>query len=88
MSDYTEKHTGRFLLFGFDDYYPRGGLDDCKGSFNSKDELLEILNDTLPFDKYNVLDLETYTELDYVYDGFHNITELCEEIFKDISELS
>lgn len=88
MSDYTEKHTGRFLLFGFDDYYPRGGLDDCKGSFNSKDESLEILNDTLPFDKYNVLDLETYTELDYKYDDFGDITKLCEEIFKDISELS
>lgn len=57
MSNYSEKHTGRFLLLGFDEYYPKGGLDDCKGSFNSKDDILEILNEYLPFDKYNVLDL-------------------------------
>lgn len=42
MSDYTEKHTGRFLIFGFDTYYPSGGLDDCKGSFNSQEDLLKI----------------------------------------------
>lgn len=46
------------------------------------------MNEYLPFDNYQVLDLETYTELDYKYDDFGDITKLCEEIFKDISELS
>lgn len=27
----------RYILFGFDTYYPLGGMNDCKGEFTTKD---------------------------------------------------
>ena len=48
----------RFLLFGYDDYYPTGGMDDFVNSFDSLEECVEEMSRDLVVDRYHVLDLE------------------------------
>lgn len=47
----------RFLLFGYDGYYPRGGMTDCIATFETLDELIamEFYNDY-----YNVFDTKHF----------------------------
>lgn len=34
----------RFLVFAFDHYYPKGGMNDFKGSFDTKEEAIAFSN--------------------------------------------
>lgn len=56
----------RYLLFAFDDYYPSGGWNDFKGSFNDKKQAInEGIKITTPrnypmrFYFYQVVDTKT-----------------------------
>ncbi|GLI82533.1 hypothetical protein ANABIO32_02200 [Rossellomorea marisflavi] len=42
------------LLFGFDPYYPNGGMNDFLGEFSSTEELLDFLENELKI-KYTYL---------------------------------
>lgn len=35
----------RFLVFGYSEYYPLGGFEDFKASFDTKDEAVSYVND-------------------------------------------
>lgn len=60
----------RFAVFGFDDYYPYGGMDDFLGSFDTRKEAKEFIQehrtkkDGLGFaikrDNYEIADMESY----------------------------
>lgn len=59
---WTGTRLGRYALFGFDSHYPKGGMEDLKGYFNTVDELRHILK-TIE-DEY-VEKCSHYTECDY-----------------------
>ncbi len=42
----------RFILFAGDKYYPLGGMQDMKGSYDSLKEILEALPDCAPICGY------------------------------------
>lgn len=47
----------RYLLFGFDTFYPSGGEGDVVGSFDDLKEIDKIVKETR-WDYYQILDLE------------------------------
>jgi len=49
----------RYILFGYRDYYPDGGMEDALISFETKEELIERSNE-FSFDCYNVFDTSTF----------------------------
>jgi hypothetical protein len=53
------KKMERFLLFGYDDYYPQGADNDVVGSFDTMEEVrAAIVSEKMPFQNYAVLDLQ------------------------------
>ena len=48
----------RYLLFGFDDYYPMGGWDDFKGAYQSIDDARSE-GDGMLHDHLEIVDIET-----------------------------
>lgn len=54
------KKSGRYWLFAFDDFYPTGGMNDFKFSFNKIDEFEDKLSMINKYDNYQVLDIETH----------------------------
>lgn len=65
-----------FLLFSGEDYYPYGGAEDFRASFETVDEAMEAFDiDDLISPWANILDLEsgvivkTYDQCDGWYDG-------------------
>lgn len=46
----------RYIVFGFDSYYPGGGMYDYHAQF---DDLVEAKNTALYFENYHVLDTHT-----------------------------
>ena len=57
----------RFLLFGFDTYYPVGGLYDVVGSFETVEEAAAAIAATDPLDlldHYQIFDTMTCKEID------------------------
>lgn len=48
----------RYLLFAFDQYYPRGGWDDFRGSFKTLEEAMEAWDD-MTRDWGQIVDIET-----------------------------
>ena len=56
----------RFLLFGFDSYYPVGGLHDVVGSFATVEEAEAAIAATDPLDlldHYQIFDTLTCQEI-------------------------
>ena len=49
----------RFLLFGFDNYYPMGGMNDFVGDFDSREEARADANINGGRDFYQILDTES-----------------------------
>ena len=49
----------RYLLFVFDQYYPRGGFNDFYGSYETEEEALERWDDMRRRDYGQIVDLET-----------------------------
>lgn len=49
----------RFILFGFLNYYPCGGMDDALISFDTIEDL-EEMSEGFSSDYYNILDTETF----------------------------
>lgn len=54
----------RYMLFGFDTYYPGGGLHDFKLDFESKEEFFEKFTSDI-WDYYQVLDTKNPTKPHY-----------------------
>ena len=47
------------MLFGFDKYYPKGGMDDFVNSFDTFDESLNFVKlDLFEYDIFQIYDLE------------------------------
>ena len=63
----------RYLVFGYDVYYPYGGLNDLIGTFNTEEEIDDYFlkeqsnKDKFFFkrDHYQVLDIQTGTDWAY-----------------------
>jgi hypothetical protein len=58
-----DQEMKRFLLFSFDDYYPRGGWNDLRGSFDALQAAIDAAM-AMPTDDFNVqecqiVDLQT-----------------------------
>lgn len=50
----------RYMLFGYDGYYPCGGSSDVRGEFDTVDECLnDIVSGKHINDMYEILDLDT-----------------------------
>lgn len=49
----------RFILFGFNSYYPSGGMRDAITSFDDREELIEK-HSKYNCDYFNILDTETF----------------------------
>ena len=54
------KKRGRYWLFAFDGYYPSGGMNDFKFSFNDVEEFEDKLSNISKYDNYQVLDIVTH----------------------------
>lgn len=55
----------RYLLFGYDNYYPSGGQHDVVDSFDSLDELKEFIKDSIyKLDYYDILDMDNRCWID------------------------
>lgn len=48
----------RFLLFEFDDYYPRGGWDDLTGDFETQDAAERHRMNNPKNDNYQIVDTQ------------------------------
>lgn len=64
----------RYMLFGFDGYYPRGGVNDLLGIFDSTEEMdkhfiAEYIKEgyVRRYDNFQVFDTEKEKELGYSY---------------------
>jgi hypothetical protein len=49
----------RYWLFEVIDYYPSGGLNDVVFKFDTKEELIEYIQDGYSADEDQILDLDT-----------------------------
>lgn len=49
----------RFLLFVYEDYYPLGGMNDCRGSFDTKDQAFDAIPKMSFDDNFQVYDTKT-----------------------------
>lgn len=56
----------RYVVFGYDDYYPGGGWGDLQGSFDTLEEAKKLLELDKPvgerrlhFDNWRIIDLQT-----------------------------
>lgn len=81
-------HKDRYLVFAFDYYDSYGGLSDCKGSFNSKQELLDILNEHFMYDSYQILDSKTGSTMFLTMKDFGGTLDLCDSICKVLFEIA
>lgn len=56
------KKKGRYWIFAFDGYYPSGGMNDYKFSFNTVEEFEEetVSCYTTSYQNFQVLDTETH----------------------------
>lgn len=59
----------KFLLFAAPAYYPYGGLCDCKGSFDTREELDAAVARLDPRDRYECHALQVPEMLVHNYDG-------------------
>jgi len=56
----------RYFLFGFDNLYPSGGMNDFKGDFDSIEEGIRFVREQeLKSDNYEILDTEENIRYDY-----------------------
>lgn len=54
----------KYLLFGYNDYYPSGGMGDYLGDFNSLEDIEEYKIKQEPFyDNYEIVKYETMEEV-------------------------
>lgn len=52
----------RYILFGFYNYYPSGGMNDAIESFDEKEEILNDVEqyNSFGYDYYQIFDTETF----------------------------
>jgi hypothetical protein len=43
----------RYIVFGFDRYYPNGGFNDCLGSYDSMEEIDEKIEKQFEYYTFN-----------------------------------
>ena len=55
----------RFLLFAYDDYYPKGGLDDWIDSFDNVHDAIVYFKEECDYEEGGVLDIETFKTYTY-----------------------
>ena len=58
----------RFLLFAYDDYYPKGGLDDWIDSFDNVQDAINYfgrLDGNDSYEEGGILDIETFKTYTY-----------------------
>lgn len=66
----------RYLLFGFDWYYPAGGKQQVVGDFESLDECTEVMKNGIKEDTYTYHTPYTYDNYDVLDLVSHQWTEL------------
>lgn len=55
---------GKYLIFAFYDYYPRGGTKDFQGSFDTIQGVREWIKNHHWWDEIQVVDRDTFQEID------------------------
>lgn len=80
----------RYMLFGFDAYYPRGGANDLLGCFDSvegmdKFFMAEYLQEgyVRKFDYFQIYDADTNEALHYSLPDFESLTPQKDEMTDD-----
>lgn len=51
----------RYMVFAFDSYYPSGGMNDFRFSFDTEEEFKEDFNDS--YDYYQIFDTVEITNI-------------------------
>lgn len=75
-----KRKKGRYWVFGFDGYYPKGGMNDYIFSFNDIEEFEEeILKQK--WDMYQLLDTETHYNFQT-----HQLDDLTKWVCKNIGD--
>lgn len=57
----------KYVVFGYNQYYPSGGMEDMIGSVDTKEELRELTKQNR-FDVYDVVDRDTWQSVQLTYD--------------------
>jgi hypothetical protein len=57
----------KYIVFGHDKFYPNGGMNDMIGSVDTKEELRELTKQN-QFDRYDVVDRDTWQRVQLVFD--------------------
>lgn len=56
----------RYFLFGFDEYYPSGGMNDFEGDFTDFNEIVDFIkSEECQSDYYEVFDTKENVRLHY-----------------------
>ena len=63
----------RFLVFGYDQYYPSGGLGDLEGSFDTVNEAVIFMKKGKPMKNYKGDTIYSSSEFYDVYDRIKGI---------------
>ena len=50
----------KYALFGYSQYYPCGGFNDFVGKFNTKDELVKLV-EWMTYENFQIVDIELFT---------------------------
>ncbi|ASA22647.1 hypothetical protein [Paenibacillus donghaensis] len=66
----------RYILFGFDAYYPSGGLNDIVTAFNTIEDVKRVVNDC-DYQYYQILDMKNGAQYSSYNDDEN---EECDEI--------
>ena len=59
----------KYIVFGYDQYYPLGGLSDLKESFSSSEEAVDYINKSRAEDNgyrhdfYDIVDRDSWEEV-------------------------
>jgi len=67
---------GRFLVFGYDDYYPQGGMNDLMASFDSMNEAKAFAAANQSIYKYHAGRVDNITIFDMVGKTVTDVTEV------------
>lgn len=85
----TDLFDKRFLVFAFDDYDSYGGMDDLIGCFSDREGLEKLfLSPRSVYDKFQIVDSVTGSQLDVEVPSFVDKNLLLNEICKKLVTIS
>lgn len=72
----------RYMLFGFDTYYPCGGMTDFLFSFDTNEEFEKGINKEYRCDHYHIFDTVEGSQITSSYMKLHEIQEWIKKMIR------